>query len=156
MTRIFTSLVVAGLMLTGCETESLMDPDPDEVLYFEVVGMGQNGSTRDTLEVVLRDESAYQEVLSTLTPLAPVPPINFEQRMVGIVAIPTQSGGYGVEVKSVERTGDQITIHYDFSIPGSDCITPQALALPFQIVSIKRSAGNVTFVRRSRTYRCSM
>ena len=132
-----------------------MDNGPDAVLYFEAIGMGQYGSVRDTLEVVFRDQESFNNVLKQLTPLGPLPKVDFSQVMVGLVAVPTNSGGYVVEVKSVEKTADDISVTYEFSIPGPDCITLAALSLPFQLVIIQQSEGAVSFVREESRYRCT-
>jgi hypothetical protein len=153
MIRIFTSLLVGTLLISGCESQPVADTSPDEVLYFETLG---NGSVRDTLEVILKDESSLQEMLAKIRPLGPIPEVDFTQVMVGLIAVPTESGGYVVEVKSIEKTGDHITVNYEFATPGQDCLTLQALSLPFQLVIIKRSEGQITFVRTSKPYSCAL
>ena len=155
MIRIFTTLLFLPLLLTACEQKAVVDDGPDAVLYFEAIGMGQYGSIRDTTEVVYRDEASFRTVLDKLTLLAPLREIDFSQVMVGLVAMPTNSGGYVVEVKSVEKTGDDISINYELTIPGPDCITLDALSLPFQLVVIQQSDGAVSFERDETTYRCT-
>jgi len=143
-------------MVAGCETPRVMEDGPDELLVFETLGMGQQGAVRDTIEVITRDEVSYQEAMAKVTPLAPIPSVDFSQMMVSLIAIPTESGGYIVEVRSVEKTGDLITVSYDVAVPGQDCITLQALSLPFQVVAIQQSAGQVEFVRTNKTYSCGL
>lgn len=155
MIRIFTTFLFLPLFLTACEVPKAIDDGPDAVLYFETIGMGQYGTMRDTTEAVYRDEASFQSVRDSLTLLAPLPEIDFSQVMVGLVAIPTNSGGYVVEVKSVEKTGDEISVNYELSIPGQDCITLDALSLPFQLVIIQQSEGVVSFQRNETTYRCT-
>ncbi len=142
--------------MSGCEVQSDLIDGPDELLYFESIGLGHYGTVRDTLELVMRDEAAYLAAMEHVQPLDTLPEIDFEQTMVGLIAIPTNSGGYIIEVQSIEKTGDQITINYLFSTPGADCITLDALALPFQVVIIRQSEGQVTFVRESKAYTCGL
>jgi len=156
MTRIFTTTILCSLVLIGCQTAPVIDDGPDELLYFEAVGMGHSGALRDTLEVVFTEAAAFEQSLSKLNPLGTLKEIDFSQTMVGLIAVPTESGGYIVDVKSVEKTGDEIVVSYEFSTPGEDCVTIQALSLPFQIVKIKRSEGNVTFNRISKRYSCGL
>lgn len=146
----------AIVSLTACEEASQLDDGPDEVLAFESIAMGHNGTVRDTLEVVLRNEAALTEALEKVRPLAEVPEVDFDQYMVALIGIPTESGGYIVEVQSVEQTGEEITINYVLNVPAQDCITVQALSLPHQIVQIRRSDGNVTFERERERYLCGM
>ena len=156
MNRILTTLFVAFLILSGCEVQSNLDEGPDDVLYFEPIAIGQSGSVRDTVEVVLMDEAALEEALMKVNPLGDLPSIDFNQTMVGLIAIPTNSGGYVVEVQSIEQRGEEIQIHYLFSIPGEDCITVQALSLPFQIVSMRKAQGSFRFVREEERYSCGL
>lgn len=156
MKQILTTLSLSFFLFTGCQVQSHLGEAPDEVLYFESIGFGQTGSVRDTLEVMLRDENSYRDALEMVTPLGELPDVDFSQTMVGLIAIPTNSGGYTVEVKSVEKTGEEITVSYLFSMPGEDCMTVQALSLPFQIVIIRWAEGNVTFVRDTERYSCAI
>jgi hypothetical protein len=152
-TIIFASLLVS---LTACQETVELDEGPDDVLAFEAIALGHQGSVRDTIEVILRSEAELNEALQQVTPLAEVPEVDFQQYMVGLIAIPTESGGYIVEVQSVEQTGDEITVNYVLNVPAQDCITAQALSLPHQIVQIRRSEGNVTFVQERERYLCGM
>ncbi|NQV72565.1 protease complex subunit PrcB family protein [bacterium] len=156
MIRIFTSTLLCFLAFSGCKNQPVADLGPDEVLYFETVGMGHNGSLRDTTEVVFSESSAFQTAVAELNLLGPIANVDFSQTMVGFIAIPTESGGYIIEVKSVEKTGNEIIVSYEFSKPGQDCVTIQALSLPFQIVKIKRSEGVVRFNRIEKQYSCSL
>lgn len=134
----------------------MADDGPDEVLYFEPVAMGHNGSVRDTMEVVFTEPSEFQDAVANLNLLGPIGDIDFSQTMVGLIAIPTESGGYVVQVKSIEKTGNQIVVSYEFSTPGQDCMTIQALSLPFQIVKMKRSEGEITFNRITKRSSCGL
>jgi len=150
------ALCVPIFLIAGCQPESQLDDGPDEVLFFESIGLGHYGSTREPIERVLRDQASFDEAISELTPLDELPAVDFGQTMVGLIAVPTESGGYIIEVQSVEKTGEELTVHYRLSAPGDDCITPQALALPFQVVIIAKTQGNVSFVRETVTYRCGL
>ncbi|MDA0379174.1 MAG: protease complex subunit PrcB family protein [Bacteroidetes bacterium] len=133
-----------------------MDPGPDDVLSFEAVAMGHQGSSRDTLELVLRTPEEWEAARQMVSPLGEVPEIDFDQYMVGLIGIPTESGGFIVEVASVEKTGDEITVHYVLNVPGEDCITVQALSQPHQIVIIRKDEGTVRFEHERKRYLCSM
>jgi len=152
-TIIFVSTLFS---LTACQEAVQLDDGPDDVLAFESIALGHQGSVRDTIEVILRSEAELLEALQKVTPLAEVPEVDFQQYMVGMIAVPTESGGYIVEVKSVEQTGDEITVNYVLNVPAQDCITVQALSLPHQIVQIRRSEGNATFVQERERYLCGM
>lgn len=150
------TLLILPFFLTACETEVILDDGPDEVITFEPIAMGQQGAVRDTLELILRDQAALEAVLPKVQPFGEMPQIDWTQMMVGLIAVPTESGGYVVEVQSVERTGSEVNVHYKLAVPGEDCISVQALALPHQIVVIRKTEGNVTFVRERERYSCGM
>lgn len=150
----FAALVL--LVFSGCNPPPTVDDGPDDVLSFEAVAMGHQGSTRDTLHLVLRTPEEWEDARKLVNPLGEVPEIDFDQYMVGLIGVPTESGGYIVEVASVEKTGDEITVHYILNVPGEDCITVQALSLPHQIVIIRKDNGNVTFEQERKRYLCAM
>ncbi len=153
VTSIATVLV---LFSTGCEEPAIEIEDLSESLYFETIGRGQTGDGRDVVEVVARDAESWARLSTSVRPLAPFKKVDFSQAMVALIAIPTESGGYSIEVETVESLDGVITISYLLSEPGTDCITPTALALPSQAVFFKREEGEVRFVRRTEDYSCEM
>jgi len=150
------TFLILPFFLAACGTEVFLDDGPDEVIFFESIAMGQQGAVRDTLELILRDQATLEAALPKVQPFGEIPEIDWSQMMVGLIAIPAESGGYIVEVQSVERTGEEVNVHYQLAVPGEDCITVQALALPHQIVIIRKTEGNVTFVRERERYSCGM
>ncbi|GMQ81757.1 MAG: hypothetical protein BMS9Abin05_1192 [Rhodothermia bacterium] len=108
------------------------------------------------MEVIVRDSDSWALVSAGVRPLAPFKSVDFTQAMVALIALPTESGGYMIEVETVESLDGIITVSYLVSEPGTDCIAPTALALPFQAVFLRREEGEVRFVRRTETYSCEM
>jgi len=147
---------VLVLVSTGCEEPAIEIEDNSEPLYFETIGRGHSGVGRDTLEVVVRDEDLWARVSASVQPLAPFESVDFSQAMVALIALPKESGGYMIEVETVESLDGVITVSYLVSEPGTDCITPTALSLPFQAVFFKREEGEVRFARRTEAYSCEM
>ncbi|NNE69420.1 MAG: hypothetical protein HKN29_03535 [Rhodothermales bacterium] len=149
-----TALLVA-LSMTGCGADSEILTEGD-YLFFERIGIGQAGALTDTAEWVLRDSTSWAEAQEQLQPLAAFEPVDFSQEVVIVVAIPTESGGYHIELESVEEMEDHVLVSYLFHEPALDCITLSALALPFQAVSVKRFEGKpVRFERRTQKYECT-
>jgi protease stability complex PrcB-like protein len=160
-TDILLRLPIASLwmclfvLLSGCGPDSEVVSE-GEYLYFEPIGMGQAGALTEVGEWVVRDSVSWVESSDLLSPLAPFKPVRFDQTVVVAVAIPEESGGYHVEIESVERTGEGILITYLLHEPAGDCITLVAPALPFQVVAVRRfEEENVTFVRRTQNYECT-
>lgn len=149
-------LALLGLVLvTGCGEDSEILSEGD-YLFFESVGIGQSGTVTEVSEWVLRDSVAWAEAQTRLRPLAPFDPVDFSQSVVIAIAIPTESGGYHIEVESVEEMEDHVMVNYLFQKPALDCITLSALAVPFQVVEVRRFADKeVRFERRDQKYECT-
>lgn len=151
-------LVFIGLLFTAACSEPEIETEIEddlELLYFETIAMGQTGSIRDTLEIIVRDSLEWIEVRKQVSPLVPFKPVDFSQGMVGLIALRTEYGGFGVEVEAVEKVDETIIVTYVVAIPDSDCISLAADALPFQAIMIRRSAGDVQFIRRTRRFECT-
>jgi hypothetical protein len=129
-----------------------------EYLVFEPIGMGQRGIVTDTLNAshwVLRDEASWLAAQDSLSPLGPFKTVDFDQAMVVVIALPAVSGGYSIEVASVERQVDRIAVEYVISEPSSDCIPVVGAALPFQAVRVRKDDLPVEFEERREPYRCT-
>lgn len=150
------TLLVAGLFLAGCAPTTEDTVDTAEVLVFERLGMGHSGTVRDTVEAVARSAAEWEALQQAVQPMEPFRDVDFTQYMVALVAVPTESGGYIVEVESVEEMDGQIHISYVLNTPKSDCVTLTALAMPFQAVVVRRADGDVHFTRRIARYSCEL
>ena len=147
-------------MLTAC-LAAACSPDSEitsegEYLFFERIGIGQASSVRDTTEWVIRDSLSWVQASPQFQPLAPFDPVRWSQSMVLAVGIPTESGGYHIEIESVEDLGEEVVVSYLFHVPAQDCIALQALAYPFQVVQVRRFDDKpVRFERRRQRYECT-
>jgi hypothetical protein len=150
------TVLVAGLFLAGCAPTAEDTVETAEVLVFERLGMGHSGTVRDTVEAVARSAAEWETLQQAVRPMEPFREVDFTQYMVALVAIPTESGGYIVEVESVEDLDGEINVSYVLNTPQSDCVTLAAEAMPFQAVVIRRADGDVRFTRRIARYSCEM
>lgn len=64
------------------------------------------------------------------------------------------SGGYGVQVKSIEDTGGNRTIHILHTSPGDSCTTTSAVSSPFVIVQVSASPLPVTHIDDMEMNQC--
>ena len=154
MIRFFGCVLL--LLLFGCNVPEPAAEDESEPLYFETIGRGQTGAGRDTIETVVASVEDWDRLRAAVQPLAPFESVDFTQTMVALIALPSESGGYTIEVETVELLDGVVRINYLVSEPGMDCITPTALALPFQAILFRRADGDVKFVRRTEKYLCGM
>ena len=153
-----TLIVAASLLvaMSACSRPYVEIEEPTESLVFETIGVGQRGFVADTLETVVNDSLVWSEMSGNLSPLEPFKPVDFSQAMVGLIAMRVESGGYAIEVESVEFVEGEIVVSYVLYEPGSDCIALMADALAFQAVTIRRTEGDVRFVRRNESYKCTI
>jgi hypothetical protein len=149
----FVVAVLAGGCRRGPEAEVVVEDT--EFLPFENIGIGPNGTLTDTTEVVLRTEAEWDAYRSRLHSVGPFKKVDFSQEMVALIAVPSPSGGYGVEVESVEKKGDTITVSYVIFGPDRDCIPVEGRAVPYQAVKVRRAGGTVRFVHRTETLPCT-
>lgn len=73
-------------------------------------------------------------------------------KTVAVIALGARpTGGYGIEILSVERHGDSLAIRYRETKPGSDDMVTQAITYPYVLVEIDAVAENVRFAKVSNT-----
>lgn len=61
---------------------------------------------------------------------------------VGVFAGTQRTGGYGVKVDRIERSGDSIIVHATFSVPAPGALTIQVITSPAQLVSIDQQSAS--------------
>lgn len=144
-------------LLAGC-IEATPGPDEpaSEPLYFEPIGLGQTALLADTTELLIRDAALWEAYQDSLRPLGAFAPVDFEQAMVLLVAVPVTTGGYSVQVETVERLEDEVVARYMLTIPDDDCIPMMSAATPFQAVLVRRAPGEVRFERETEPFHCQM
>jgi len=150
-------LVMAVALLGGCRRgpEAEVVVEDTEFLPFENIGLGPNSTLPDTTEVVLRTEAEWDAYRSRLHSVGPFKKVDFTQEMVVLVAVPSPSGGYGVEVETVEQKGDTVMVSYVLYGPDKDCIPVEGRAVPYQAVKVRRAEGTVRFTHRTETLPCT-
>lgn len=152
------TVLVLTVSLSACERNRLIDTVETgsftENLPFETVGIGQRIDITDTTELLIRSESEWTVLAATMKPYKEFSAVDFDQVMLAIVAVPVESGGWAVDVESVEQIDGLIEVSYVISEPGIDCITPPALATPFQVIKMRKLDGDVRFTARNERFSC--
>jgi len=151
-------LMMAALLpaLTGCGPQAEVVVDDTEMLPFNNLGVGPTATLTDTTEVLLYTPEAWERYRSQLHSVGPFKPVDFTQEMVALVAVPEETGGYSVEVESVERADSVIVVSYVLLTPKRDCVTPMGRAVPYQAVAVRRAEGPVRFERRTASFPCTV
>lgn len=126
-----------------------------EFLVFDPLALGQTGAFTTPIERVYRDEDSWRGAMDSLRINVAPGPVDFTQSMVVLLALPQESGGYSIEVQTVESRAEGLLVEYELSVPADDCIPIAGAALPFQAVTVRRADGPVTFVRKDFRYECT-
>lgn len=97
---------------------------------------------------VVRDEAHWRELWSEHTapmmPRPPVPSVDWGTDMVLCIALGARpTGGYGIEIESIERQGDRLVVDAIEKKPAPDAIEPQVVTHPYVFVTTPRSADRV-------------
>lgn len=148
-------LILALPALTGCLDDAEVTIDVDlEPLPFERIARGPRASLNDTLEVAIENSDRWNELKSALN--VPVDrTIDFDQVMVLLAAVPVPSGGYDVQIYSVEASDEQVIVQYALGVPAEDCITTMGQIAPFDAVIVRRDDRPVVFKRIQEEIRCT-
>lgn len=148
------------VLLTGCA--GTPEPAPDdampaaEVLYFEPIGQGIQARLADTTAVAIRDSLQWAAYQDSLNPIAPFTPVDFDQALVLVAAMPARTGGFSIEFETVELIADTVVASYVVNEPGDDCLTAMGLTTPFQAILVRRTDHPVRFDHRTASYSCEM
>lgn len=159
MRHLIAVALAALLAVTGCQPQpdSEIAVDEGEPLVFDTAARGQSAATRDTLETIVRTAEEWNRISDWFQPVNPFPDIDFTQTMVGVVSIPVNTGGFSVDIESVEMEDSTLSVAYVLNVPGATCITPQALAEAWQVFTIRQTDyADVRFTRRTEWYRCDV
>lgn len=114
----------------------------------------------DSERLVIRSMGSWSAFWSRLhaniTPEPDLPSIDFERQLVIAAAMGLRStGGYGIRVEEVSRTGEDIEVVVVESSPGPGCLTTQAFTAPATAIAVALPVGNVEFVEEAKTHECS-
>ncbi len=152
----FLLMIVLLPALTGCGPKAETVVDDAEILPFDNLGVGPTATLTDTTEVLLYTPEAWDDYRVRLHSVGPFKPVDFTQEMVALVAVPEETGGYSVEIETVEVADSVIVVSYVLFSPERDCVAPMGRAVPYQAVSVRRATGPVRFERRTDTYPCTV
>jgi len=112
----------------------------------ESIARGTCSGIEDVLQQVVRDQAAWTDLWtrhsSNVQPPPAEPAVDFDaQTVIAIFTGTKNSGGYSVEIKSVE--GGKVTFTTTSPPPGG--ITTQALTQPHHIVKVPKIDGDLAF-----------
>jgi hypothetical protein len=122
---------------------ALMSP-----LGFSTIYRGPQSQIEEPREVTIRSAADWSALWKAHAPAAPVPVVDFTREMVVAVFLGTRpTGGYAVEIASIEATRNEVIVTYRVDEPARDAMVIQALTAPAHVVRVESRKGSVKFVR---------
>lgn len=118
---------------------------------FTTIVQGDQSGIERQREVVIRAADEWQGLWKEHRPGEPPPRVDLSKSMaIGIFLGLRNTGGYGVAITAIDRTGDEIIVTWKESRPGPQDITSQVLTFPHHIVRTERLDGRIVFKQAPR------
>jgi hypothetical protein len=119
-----------------------------EPVAFKTLERGDQSNIESAREVVVRTAAEWTAFWKQHSPGQPPPAVDFTRStVVGIFLGSRPTGGYSVEITTIEREGDTLTVTYREQRPDKADIVTQVITMPYQLVTTARVAGSVRFTR---------
>ena len=101
----------------------------------------------------IRSEAAWRaewrRLNRHLSPAPERPRVDFRRRMLILATTGhRRTGGYGISVRSIRRSGRRLVVRAEERAPGTRCFVTQAHTSPYHVVRVRRTAARVSAVRR--------
>jgi len=137
-------MVLMISFVAGCSAKNI--GDSPESQDFTTISRGQASSISDQRQLVIRDEQGLKDIWQQIDDAGSLPEIDFEDNMVIAVFMGERpTGGYGIEIESIDAYAGSITVNVVETEPGPDDLTTQALTYPYHIVTTGNTDGIVAF-----------
>ena len=81
--------------------------------------------------------------------------MDFDAARVVLISMGEQAtGGYSIELVTIEREGTDLRVRFVERSPGLGCVTTQALTQPTLVVAVPRTAGTIVFDAEEELVNC--
>jgi hypothetical protein len=116
------------------------------------IAKGAVSDVTEPKEVVVRAAVDWNETWrSHAGPGREAPAVDFESSMVvGVFLGARNTGGYAVEITSVEQDGAGLAVRYAETTPEPGALLAQVVTAPFHLVSVAAVDGPVRFERTAQ------
>ena len=112
------------------------------------IAKGQMSAIDAPREVVVRDAAEWKKLWQQHNWDDPPPAIDFSKdTVVGVFLGARNTAGHTVEITSVEKEGNTLTVRYVERRPSSRDVTAQVITMPFHLARVPAHAGDVVFTR---------
>ena len=125
------------------------EQEPSAPGDYDIVLSGQQASIQTQSAVVVSDQETWSAVfrstqgavLSDETP----PIVNFdEHRLLVLFAGSRSTGGYSIEVESIEESDASIDVRVRVLSPAPDAMVTQVITSPFVVVQLRTTRDDIT------------
>lgn len=118
---------------------------------FETIDSGKYCGHRTAGQYVIRDNAEWQnlwgKVNSDKIPQPEAPVVNFKEQMVlGVFLGEKNSGGYGIEISSIQETDSCLEVYIKEEAPQPGGAYTTALTQPYHLVKLPLTGKEVMFM----------
>ncbi len=130
-------------------------PYGGQTLQIRRIGQWTASNVTTSERLVIRDDGAYERFWAKLSTDSR-PAVDFTRDVVIAAAAGQRTtGGHAIAVERVTRTGDGMAVEVVETVPGSGCMTTQALTQPVDLVVVAASGvGTWSFSENTRERAC--
>ncbi|MDB3887419.1 protease complex subunit PrcB family protein [bacterium] len=162
-------LISAIVLLFGCCSTSKVEKTTQEktktassnpiskekaVEYQMVYTSTDSGSPSEKMTVI-DDADVFNGIWAETNRNSPTPEVDFENQTVIMCAIGEKfSGGYAVKAHSAIENELQITVTFEATHPGKNCITTEALTYPITFISVAKTDKKIELKKIIKITKC--
>lgn len=132
------ALLSLSCLMQACGNDAKATSPPPKVEYEILHGSFYNEFAASTSKsaVVITNEPEYEHEILKRTSEQPKT-INFAQASILLIDMGSRnSGGYGIEVSSIEENSDHLLVTIELAIPGESCAVTLAFTNPYKFIKI--------------------
>jgi len=132
------------MLVLACRTpQPVADKPPVTALplSYEVLEQGNYCGVEESGQELIQDASRWAQLWKQLSaqrfPVPPVPEVNFaEESVVACFMGQQMTGGYAIQVKSLNEEGEQVYVDLIYERPAPDCMVTEALTQPYLLLRL--------------------
>lgn len=155
-----TYSILIFLTLFSCRsTKKTMEVNYPKNIEFLELTKSENSGFLTKKQQIITETNEYNEVwgelFSNYMKKPPIPTINFEAKMVILIAMGEKTnGGYSTRVKSITENEDEISILIEEKIPAKNCMTTSVMVYPSQLIEMPTTSKKIIFKVEETIYSC--
>lgn len=159
MRQTYLALLALTLLAAGCAAEE-EDPTSDTSSFDEAIEpFRYNSGINQKKRFVIKSEEEWATTWASISknrdPKRPAPRVDFARNMVVVAAMGQRlTGGFSVEIGSVQLNGSTLSVEVRETSPGPACATSGVITFPIAAELVPRTEGEVTFVESSQMADC--